>query len=166
LVVPVPAVFSKVPELLIAGVVPPLFWINPSFTMFHTAPAFTFNVAPFSIKNIAPPVLEPKVLVPAAFTVRVSKVGKAGGMLMPPLALVIPVPLIVAFDQVVRPVTVRVAVPVNVPPFRFRTDAVLVPLRVRVPLLIVRVVNVAEPLMVRGPPEKFMGAPVVNLLMV
>src|SRR5689334_2194103 len=134
--------------------------------MFHTAPAFTFSVAPFTITKVGPPAVEPKVLVPLAFTVRVSNVGKAGGMLMPPLALVTPVPLIVALDQVVRPVTVRVAVPVNVPPFRFRIDAVLVPLRVRVPPLMVRVVNVAEPLIVSGPAVKLMGAPVVNLPMV
>lgn len=84
---------------------------------------------------------------------------------MPPLALVMPVPLMVAFDQVVSPETVNAPVPESVPPVRFRIDAVLAPFRVKVPPLTDKVVNAAVPLMVRGPPVKLRGAPEVNLLM-
>src|SRR5215467_12766263 len=126
LIVPVPPVFSNVPALLITGVVPPLFWMNPLFTMFHVAPDFTFSVAPFSIANVGAFVVVPKVLVAPTFTVRVSRVGNAGGMLMPPLALVMPLPLIVALDQVVRPVTVSVSGPVSIPPFNVSAAIVLV----------------------------------------
>src|SRR5215472_497778 len=125
LVVPVPVVFSNVPALLITGIVPPLFEIDPSFTIFHTAPACTFSVPPFSI-NIEGADDVPNVLVPPAFTVRVSRKGEPDTTLIPPLALVTPLPLIVALLQVVSPVTVSVVVPVSVPPFNVRLAIVLV----------------------------------------
>jgi hypothetical protein len=140
----VPPVISKVPALLNAGVPPlkimPFEKLLLPFTMFQVAPAWLFTTAPFDMTRTPPPVAFPNVVVPEAFNVRVSRNTSAFGMLIPPLALVTPVPLIVPPDQFSRPLTVKFEVPVNVPPDKVSVEVLTAPptlLKFAVPLLMV-----------------------------
>src|SRR4029077_1506813 len=91
----VPPVISNVPALLNAGATPPLLKMPfpAPFTMFQVAPAKLFNTAPFCRNRLLPPVVFPNVVVPEAFSVRVSRNTLPFGMLIPPCVLVVPVPV-------------------------------------------------------------------------
>src|SRR5580704_6782949 len=74
------------------------------------APFGLLNVDPFSIRKSAPD----QVAVPVLVTVRVSRNGSPV-IVIPPLAVVDPVPLSVPPDHVTSPVTVSASLPVSVP---------------------------------------------------
>src|SRR5580692_686745 len=97
------------------------------FTIFQVAPAWLFTTAPFSRYRVLPPVVAfPNVVVPDAFSFRVSRNKVPFGILIPPLVFVVPAPLIVPPDQVNSPVIARVPAPVSVPPLSFRDANVTV----------------------------------------
>src|SRR5216683_2461961 len=140
-----PPVICNVPALLNVVAVPPL-KIMPfakpllPFTMLQVAPARLFTTAPVDRNRPLPPVAFPNVVVPDAFSVRVSRVTLALGMLIPPFAFVTPAPLIVPPVQVSKPLTVTVEVPVNVPPEKVSAEMLTAPptlLKFAVPLLMV-----------------------------
>src|SRR6202035_3544507 len=83
-----------------------------SLAKFHVPPERLLICAPVCTINGKVSV---KVAVPLLFKVRVTRNGSKD-MVMPPLALVTPVPLIVPPAQVNRPVILSVPVPVSVPP--------------------------------------------------
>src|SRR5713226_4054675 len=113
-----PPVICNVPALLNAGAVPPLKKIPfpLPFTIFQVAPARLLITAPLCRNRLLPPVAFPNVVVPDAFSVRMSRNTLTLGMLIPPLALVAPAPPIVPPDQVNSPVIANVPAPVKVPP--------------------------------------------------
>ncbi len=84
--------------------------------MFQVAPARLFTTAPFDRYRPLPPVAFPNVVVPDAFSVRVSRNTLVLEMLIPPLALVAPVPFIAPPVQLNSPVIANVPAPVKVPP--------------------------------------------------
>ena len=116
---------------------------------------------PFSIRNSDPF----QVAVFALFIVRVSRNGSPL-IVIPPLALVTPVPLSVPPDQVSRPLTVNVPVPFSVPLLCSTVVVELVPFRVRVPPFNARsAAKAAVPAIVNGPRVKEIGAPALRLAM-
>src|SRR6266404_666327 len=116
----IPPVIWNVPALLNVLAVPPLKKIPfpLPFTMVQVAPARLLITAPFRRNRALPPVAFPNVVVPGAFSVRVSRITLALGRLIPPLALVTPVPLIVPPVHVSKPVRVTLPVPDRVPALR------------------------------------------------
>src|SRR6266404_2094317 len=168
-----PPVICNVPALLNAAVAPPLKRMPVvktllPFTMFQVAPDRLFTTAPFVRNRMLPPVAFPNVVVPGAFSVRVSRNTVALGMLIPPLALVAPVPFIVPPVQVSNPVRATVPVPDRAPPLRFVAPCtVLAPLSVNVPPLMFKAfANVAAPLTVSGPEVKLIVEFATKLAMV
>src|SRR5260370_28717325 len=108
--------------------------------MFQVAPARLFTTAPFDRYRPLPPVAFPNVVVPDAFSVRVSRNTLVLETLIPPLAFVAPVPFIAPPIQLSRPLTVTVEVPVNVPPEKVSAEMLTAPptlLKFAVPLLMV-----------------------------
>src|SRR6266852_1449357 len=94
-----PPVICNVPALLNAAAAPPLKRMPVvktllPFTMFQVAPDRLFTTAPFVRNRMLPPVVFPNVVVPGAFSVRVSRNTVPLGMLIPPFVFVTPVPLI------------------------------------------------------------------------
>src|SRR5580692_1900818 len=89
------------------------------FTMFQVAPAWLFTTAPFSRYRVLPPVAFPNVVVPDAFSVRVSRNTVPFGMLMPPCVLVVPVPVHDPPVHVNGVVKLRIPVFVIVPALKF-----------------------------------------------
>jgi hypothetical protein len=144
-----------------AGAVPPLLKIPCPlpFKMFQVAPARLFTTAPFCRNSSAPLETLPNVVVPDAFNVRVSKMRVPLGMLIPPLALVTPVPVIVPPVQVNSPVIAKVPVPVSVPPLSFKdakvTVAPVASVTVPVVTLFVAVLRLELALKFTVAPEKF-----------
>src|SRR4029077_11381826 len=88
------------------------------FTMVQVAPERLLITAPFRSDRMLPPVALPNVVVPGAFSVRVSRITLALGRLIPPLVFVTPVPLITPPVQVSKPVRVTLPVPDRVPALR------------------------------------------------
>src|SRR5882672_19396 len=154
----VPPVIWNVPALLNALAVPPLKMIPfpLPFTTFQVAPARLLITAPFRRNRLLPPVAFPNVVVPDAFSVRVSRITLALGRLIPPLAFVTPVPLIVPPVQVSGPLRLTAPVPLSVPPLKFVAPCtVLAPLSVKVPPVMFKTLaNVATPVTVSGPEAK------------
>src|SRR5262249_36115841 len=107
-VVPVPADFSNVPELLKVNV--PLDGVNELFAWASKVPLLFQVVVPVVV--IVPP---PHVVVPEASIVRSVSVSVPFVMEMPPLATVWPVPDWVPPLKLKRPATVTLAVPESVP---------------------------------------------------
>src|SRR5712692_6432389 len=120
--------------------------LNATLTVLDTppvicnVPAMLLITAPLCRNRLLPPVAFPNVVVPDAFSVRMSRNTLTLGMFIPPLALVAPVPFIVPPVQFSRPLTLTVEVPVNVPPERVSAEVVTAPptlLKFAVPPLIV-----------------------------
>src|SRR5216684_2096485 len=139
-----PPVICNVPALLNVGV-PPLkmmpfpFPLLP-FTKVHTAPTRLLITAPFCRTRLAPTAVLPKVVAPETLSVRVSRSTCPEGRLIPPLALVAPVPVMFPPVQVSSPLTVTVEVPVKMPAEKVSADVVTAPpmlLKLAVPPLMV-----------------------------
>src|SRR5208282_2155272 len=137
-----------------------------------SVPAFTATVPPVlllkgteTVLVAVPPVFSK---VPLLFRVRGLRVGSLERVVLP-LALVVPVPLMVPPDQVSAPLTVTVSLPVNVPVSVIVVPTLLpaVPLRVSVPPVIDSAfTNSAPSLTVRGPVVKVMLALLTRFVMV
>jgi hypothetical protein len=145
IVLETPPVICNVPALLNVLAVPPL-KIMPfptlllPFTIFQVAPERLLITAPLCSSSVAPAVVLPNVVVPETFSVRVFSNACGEVKLIPPLALVAPVPFIVPPVQFSRPLTLTVEVPVNVPPERVSAEVLTAPpalLKFAVPPLIV-----------------------------
>src|SRR5580693_6936086 len=122
---PAPVV-KKVPALLNVPVVPP-FRVIPFpllFTSVQVDPARLLITAPFCRNST---LVVPKAVAPETFSVRVSRNDWPEGMLIPPLALVVPVPFMVPPVQVNKPVTVTLLFPVSAPEERVSAEVVAVP---------------------------------------
>src|SRR5713101_9825288 len=120
-VLEIPPVIWNVPALLNVDGVPPLKMMPFAlpFTMVQVAPERLLITAPFRRNRLLPPAVFPNVVVPDAFSVRVSRSTLPLGILIPPLAFVTPVPLMVPPVQVSKPVRVTVPTPDRMPPLRF-----------------------------------------------
>src|SRR6266849_3966232 len=102
----VPALAFTVPALLNVDGVPPLKMMPfpLPFTMVQVAPERLLITAPFRRNRELLAVVLPAVVVPETLRVRVSRMAWPEGRLIPPLALVTPVPLMVPPVQVNSPV--------------------------------------------------------------
>src|SRR5712692_5134850 len=165
-----PPVICNVPALLNVLAVPPLKMMPfpLPFTIFQVAPARLLITAPLCRNRLLPPVAFPNVVVPDAFSVRMSRNTLTLGMFIPPLALVAPVPFIVPLVQLSKPVRVTMPVPDRVPPPRFVAPCtVLAPFSVIVPPLMFKALaNVAAPVTVSGPDVKLIVELATKLAMV
>src|ERR1700676_2750532 len=157
----------KLPALLNVPVVPP-FRMMPfplALTSVQVDPARLLMTAPFCRNST---LVEAKAVAPETFSVLVSRKGWPEGMLIPPLALITPVPLMVPPVQVKRPVRVITPAPLRVPALKFVAPCmVLEPFSARVPPVMLRALaKVAAPVTVSGPDVKAIVALLVRPAMV
>src|SRR5713101_4256684 len=104
-----PPVIWKVPALLNVLAVPPLKMMPFAlpFTMVQVAPERLLITAPFCSNRLLLVVVVPAVVVPETVSVRALRTPWPEGRLIPPLALVTPVPLMVPPVQVNSPVIAK-----------------------------------------------------------
>ena len=130
-VMPVPAVFWKVPALLTDGA-PPLCTRSASVCASKTVPEamFSWPTPPGQMSPV--PV---QVAARLLLTMRLTNLGLVPPSSSAPLQLVVPVPLMVPPVQLVVPLTSNVPVPVRVPLLRVRSVMEVFELSVQVPPL-------------------------------
>src|SRR5271156_400554 len=116
LIAAVPALVERwnVPALLNATAAPPLYATTLLFWRSKLPAADWFHTAPFC-RNTPPVAAAASTAAPLLFSVRVSSVTVAVVIMIPPLAVVVPLPDIVPPVHVISPPTVKLPAPVSVP---------------------------------------------------